>query len=406
MRNFILFLHKNLFQILFIILLLQIINIIYLYRENYMIKFDPGYWQARYVRSQWVTRPACVYTDPHINPETCTWDDGYYQKNKNKKFVPNNEEKIGDDGLYAYAAWEYIHGKDPSLLNAEVPPLGKYLIGVSELIFINQNVFALLSGLLVLFSFYILNKIIFKNEVIAIIPVILLSFEPLFYNQLRAPYLDSLYLLFLILIMVFILKRRFLVVSNFIGLMMATKAASASFILVTVVIIAYLAYMGDYKDLKKFLKYLPFAILVFLLTYIQYFLLGHNLRDFLSLQEWVLNFYETGAKGMAQSVWQIILSGNWPTWWGTVERVSEWNILWPLSLIATVYYLYRVLPKRRQFRSILFAFWIAAYLIFLMFVPVWPRYLLVVLPFMFALSVWVLTKTLPKLILKSKIFSI
>lgn len=356
--------HK-LFIILLIIFFLQLLFRIYQYKDNYLKPFSAEYWKQRYFKSQWV--------------------------------VPQSHESIGDDGLYAYAGWEYIHGADPSLLNAEVPPLGKYLIGASEIIFYNQNIFALLSGLLVLASFYLLNKIIFKNAILALIPVMLLSADTLFYNQLKAPYLDSLYLGLLILIFIFILKEKFILANIFFGLMMAVKASAPTFALVAVVVIIYLFYMKERLLIKRFILYIPVSILVFLLTYGRYFVLGHNLIDFLRLQKWILNFYNSGVKGTPSAVWQMLISGNWPTWWGTVERVGEWNILWPLSLIATIYYLYKVLPKHRQYKSILLGFWIIAYLLFLSFVPVWPRYLLMILPFMYTLLVWVLSKNLPRL---------
>ncbi len=357
--------HK-LFIILLIIFFLQLLFRIYQYKDNYLTPFNSQYWKERYLKSQWV--------------------------------VPNSKESIGDDGLYAYSGWEYIHGSDPSLLNAEVPPLGKYLIGFSEIIFYNQNIFALLSGLLVLSALYILNKIIFKDNFLALIPVMLLSADTLFYNQLKAPYLDCLYLGLLILIFIFILKEKFILANIFIGLMMATKASAPTFILVAVVITCYLSYMKDRPLIKKFCFYLYVSILIFLLTYTRYFFLNHNIIDFIRLQKWVLNFYDSGAKGIPGAVWQMLISGKWSTWWGTVQQVTEWNILWPLSLIASIYYFYKVLPKRRIYKSILLGFWIIAYLLFLSFVPVWPRYLLMILPFMYTLLVWVLSKDIARLL--------
>lgn len=388
---------KILFIILILIFFINLWFHIFQYKDNYLSKFDPKYWREHYQKSQWVDKPKCILTDPHTNPKTCTWDDAYYEKNKNKKFVPYKEDAIGDDGLYTYAGWEYIHGKDPSLLNAEIPPFGKYLIGISELIFDNQNIFALINGLLVLISLFILCKIIFKDNLLSLIPVFLLSSDSLFYNQLKAPYLDTLYLGLLILIFIFVIKQKFLFANIFLGLMMATKASAPTFFITSLVSICYLFYMKDRHVIRKFLLFLPVSIFTFLLTYANYFLLGHNLRQFLGLQKWILTFYEGGAKGIPQSVWQMLLSGKWPTWWGTVENVGEWSILWTISFFAVIYYLYKVIPKRRQYKSVLFAFWIIAYLIFLTFVPVWPRYLLVILPFMYILLVWTLTKILPKL---------
>jgi predicted membrane-bound dolichyl-phosphate-mannose-protein mannosyltransferase len=351
---------KKLTIILILLISLQLLFRIYQYKEDYLTKFDPEYWQERYLKSQWV--------------------------------VPNSQQSIGDDGLYAHAGWKYIHGADPSLLNAEIPPFGKYLIGLSEVIFNNQNIFSLLSGILVLISFFFLNKIIFKNTILPLLCVFLLSADPLFYSQLRAPYLDSLYLSLLILIFISVLRERFILANIFLGLMVATKASIPTFAIVSSVIVCYLFYMKENLLIKKFLISLPISVIVFLITYTQYFILGHNIMDFLGLQKWILNFYSSGAQGQPDAVWQMLLTGKWPTWWGTVETVSEWTIIWPISFLATLYYFYKVFPKRRQYKSTLLGFWIITYLIFLSFVPAWPRYLLVILPFMYILLIWVITK--------------
>lgn len=386
---------SKLFILLVLVFLFQLLFRLYQYRDSYLTKFDPNYWKNRFENSQWSAKPACANPDPHVNPFTCVWDDGWYQAHKNDpNAIDLKKNPLGDDGLYTYAGWEYIHGRDPSLLNAETPPFGKYLIGLSEIIFNNQNIFSLLSGILVLAGLYVLSKIIFKDTMLALIPAMLLSSDPLFFTQLRAPFLDTLYLGLLILTFIFTLKEKFLPANIFLGIMAATKSTASTFLLVPAVIILYLIYMKDYDRIKKFLILLPVSIMVFLLTYTRYFLLGHNLRDFLGLQKWIITFYETGAKGTPGAAWQILLSGKWPTWWGTIENVSEWSILWPLALIAVLYYLWKVLPRQRQYKSIILGFWIIVYLIFLSFVPVWPRYLLLVLPFMYILTVWVLSKTL------------
>jgi hypothetical protein len=68
---------------LIIIFSLQLLFRLYQYKDDYLAKFDASYWRQRYLHSQWV--------------------------------VPNSQESIGDDGLYAHAGWEYIHGHELSL---------------------------------------------------------------------------------------------------------------------------------------------------------------------------------------------------------------------------------------------------------------------------------------------------
>lgn len=352
---------RNIFILLLAILIISLSVRIFQYREEYLEPFDSKYWEMRYNQSQWV--------------------------------VPESKISIGDDGLYAYSGWEYIHGRDPSLLNAEVPPLGKYLIGLTEIVLRNQNLFGLLSGFFVLTSLFYLNKIIFKNNALAVLPVIILSFDPLFYGQLKAPYLDNLYLAFLIMVFIMFHKEKYIWANVFLGLMASTKASLPTLILVPAVLCSFLFYMRQGILIKKYLINYSVAILIFLASYGYYFWLGSNLYDFLKLQKWILNFYDTGVNGSPQVVWQIIFTGYWDTWWGQRVRVEEWSFLWPMGVFGLFFYTYKVILKKKKYKSVLQAFWILAYLGFLMAIPVWPRYLLLILPFTYILIVWIFTKS-------------
>lgn len=351
---------RKLFIVLLILFFLHLGFRIFQYSGEYLTRYDAKYWEGRYLRSQWV--------------------------------VSDSKESIGDDGLYAYVGWEYIHGRDPTTLNAELPPLGKYLIGATTVIFGNQNIFALLSGVFVLICFFLLNKLLFKDNLFAFVPVLLISFDPLFYTQLRAPFLDLLYLGFLILTFLFFLKEKFFLAAIFLGAMMATKSSLSTFAIVAATMFVYLIYMKHTEQIKKFFLSLLVSIGVFVLTYSAYFFNGHTIIEFLGVQKWIVNFYAVGAKGDPTAPFQMLVMGNFPTWWGETLRISEWTFLWSLALLGSVYYLYRVLRKRSLYPSILLGIWVVVYLIFLAAIPTWPRYLLLLLPFMYTLCVWVITK--------------
>lgn len=344
------------FWFLLFILLLNLGFRVYSYHAEYSSRYDPVYWKGRYLRSQWV--------------------------------VSDSPEPIGDDGLYAYAGWEYVHGRDPATLNAEMPPLGKYLIGLSILAFGNQNIFALLGGLLVLVVFYQLNQLVFKDSFLALLPVAAFSLEPLFWQQLRAPFLDLLYLLFLLLVFYFFLCRRLFLAAVFLGLMAATKASASTFILVGLTIALYLFSRKEWSLLKQCFLLLPISSVSFTLTYFRYFWLGHSLKEFLGVQKWILNFYQIGAKGVFAGVWSMLLMGKWLTWWGESARIAEWWIGWPILTVFSMQYLvFRVVRKKFD-QSWIFGLWVLIYLLFLSFIPVWPRYLLLILPFLYNLVVW------------------
>jgi predicted membrane-bound dolichyl-phosphate-mannose-protein mannosyltransferase len=363
--------NKILFISLTVLFFLHLFFRIYSYRGEYLSTYDHEYWEDRYFRSQWV--------------------------------IPNSKEPIGDDGLFAYEGFEYIQGRDPTELNAEVPPLGKYLIGLSILIFGNQNVFALISGLFALTALYIFNLGIFKNFKTAFIPVALFSFEPMFYTQLRAPFLDLLYLGLLLMIFYLLIKKRYVYSSVFLGLMAATKTSIATFALVGAVIYTYFLFIDivvnkirkiTYPSLKKYLLYLPVSVISFLMVYIVYFLKGNSLWDFLGVQKWIFTFYEIGAKGEPFAVIWLLLSGQWINWFSSAQKVTDWHPGWPVLLVLSLIASFLIIKQKKKNGLVLIAVWIIIYLLFLSAIPVWPRYLLLLLPFMYNLFVWLFIESI------------
>ena len=365
------FLKKILFILLFAVIFINLAFRITTYSKEYTTRFDSAYWKQRYLASQWV--------------------------------VSGSKNSIGDDGLYAYAGWEYIHGSDPTLLNAEIPPLAKYMIGLGEVIFQNQDILILLVGILGLFVFYKINTILFKNKVLAIIPVTIFSLEPIFFTQLRAPYLDGIYLLFLMLTILFTLKKKYILSALFLGCFASVKYPVGSLFLLFPMV--FWVYLYDKKNLKQFLVSLVIFPLVFLASYSMYFVKGGNILGFLGVQNWIIHFYSTGAKAGVGIVFPLILFGKWFTWFNGLQNVSEWNVLWAVSLIGVVFsffallFSYFTLKNKKKKNTlnqpmIFMFFWVVSYLFFLTFTPVFPRYLLLLVPFMYNLTVWFLEKYL------------
>lgn len=357
---------KTIFLLLIIIFFANLFYRVYSNKDAYLSSFNGEYWKNRYLESQWV--------------------------------VPNSKKPIGDDGLFTYTAWEYIHGEDPRFLVPEYPPLGKYLLGASILLFNNQNIFALLVGLSVLAVFYVFNLNLFKDKLIAFIPVFLFSLEPIFYGQIKAPYFDTLYLLFFLLSFLFFYKKKYFLSSIFLGCFASVKY-SPQVILVILTMVSYLLLQKNYKEIKKYLITLPIVPIVFLLFYFRFFMLGHGIKEFLGFQKWIMNFYLIGAKGKIFSIFPFFLWGDWYTWWTGILRVAEWNILWPLSFLSSVvYFIFLVIRKEFSNKLTFLFIWIFFYFIFLIFIPIWPRYLLLAIPFMYNLAVWVFLKgIMPKL---------
>lgn len=363
---------KHLKKIIFVgLLVIFAVNLIFRiagYSKEYTKHFDAGYWKNRYQHSQWV--------------------------------VSGSKNPIGDDGLYAYVGWEYIHGSNPALLNAEIPPLGKYIIGLGEVVFQNQNILILLIGLSCLGVLYLLNINLFKDKLIAFLPVFVFSFDPLFYSQLRAPYLDTIYLLFLLLTLLSTVQKKYILASLMLGCFASVKFPAGSLFLLAP--LGVWVFLFDKKHMKRFLVSLILWPGVFLFSYTMYFVLGGTPLGFLGVQKWIVHFYATGVKAAYGAVFPMILFGNWYTWFAGKIHISEWNILWAISFIGSIF---AVIPlgssmfnihnsrsKIKDPRMSLILLWTISYLVFLTFTPVFPRYLLLLLPFMYNLTIWFLVK--------------
>ena len=348
---------KKLFIIAIIIFLFHLVFRIYDYRDAYLTPYDAAFWEDLYKNSQWV--------------------------------IPNSKTPIGDDGVYTYAGWEYIHGQDPSTLNAELPPLGKYLIGISEVVFLNQNIFALFSGILFLGALYYLGFVIFNKHFFAFLPVLLISLEPLFYTQLRVTLLDTLYGGLLFFTFAFFIKKKYIISFLFLGLAAATKSAISTFALVLFVTCLFLLITKQWKEIKRYVIGIPFAALTFLLSYIQYFSLGNSFIEFLKVQKWIVTFYADGAKGSLTAPWELLFTGSYSNWFGTTTQVTDWHFGWTILLLLSLASIYILIRKRIMKPVSFLGIWILAYLLFLSLVPIWPRYFLLLLPSMYIVSLWV-----------------
>jgi predicted membrane-bound dolichyl-phosphate-mannose-protein mannosyltransferase len=112
---------------------------------------------------------------------------------------------IPDHIVLGYAAWEYVHGENPTLINPEMPPLGKYLMGCSLLLFGQIALGSLIFGLGSLILVFLIGKKILKSNWLTLIPLVLLLFEPLFINQLTVALLETYHLFFILLSFYFFL---------------------------------------------------------------------------------------------------------------------------------------------------------------------------------------------------------
>lgn len=308
---------------------------------------------------------------------------------------------IPDEIVNAYAGAAYVsEGVSPIIIAADTPPLGRYLIGLSAVLTGNENVFIIISGIGSLIVMFLLGKMLFKSSLFAILPVFLLSLEPLFRNQFKyVPLLDIMQLFFLLLAFLFFMKgiekkittKRLVVffslASLFLGMFISTKFYATG---VTVIVAWYavLLWNKEYKKMVYLTATLPISVLFLLLNYVQLLFQGYNIREFLGVQRYIFEYHKSQLI-KPFTIWPLLILNQWHVWYGNKPIISEsqWLITWPIltinMVIVFIAYMVRKIPKNTVFEPLLF--WSIIYMLFFSFGQVTARYLVILIPVMYLL---------------------
>ena len=357
---------KNLRLLLLAAIFLVFGGNIFANRQIYLTSYDVSYWQTRYEKSQWAQ--------------------GWEAK-----------APLGDAELYAYAGWRQIQGDDPTKINTEMPPLGKYFLGLSILVFKNQFFASLVFGALLLLVTFLISRKVIKDLTWSLVPVLLLSLDRLFQEDLLTSMLDLPFSVFIALSFYFLIKGRenprwYPALTATLAAICATKMYLAGFGL-TAVIALYLVFLFlifRYKDLFWFVISLPAFLVVYFGSYLVYFLNNHSLGDFKYLHFWIRHFARVQVEDYPKfEIWRILLLGKWKTWWGGsgLESVGAWNPLWTLGSLATVFSAFWGL-KEKNLPLLVLVIWVVSLLMMYSFGVPYPRYLLPILPAIYILLVF------------------
>jgi hypothetical protein len=346
-----------------LVIIIQLFQIIFFNRSLFLQNYDASYWKDRFEHSQWQ--------------------------------MPLSKRIIGDDGLYSYVGLNLGKSVSPDKFNPETPPVGKYLIGLSILIFKNTIYYSLIIGLITLLLYFMLVKIVLRDRLAAIFATTLLLLDPMFFSQFWTPWLDMLQLLFLFsgLICVFLIEKgkyrlTLSIIAGFsLGLFTQTKFP----ILLPAILIFETYIFIKNKFIKDYFVYLVSFCIGLILPYFQYFLLGNTLIDFLKLEKYIISFYlKSGLLAHYQALSQSLLIGSFPLIVGKgVSRIYEWTLLWPISVAVSLFLTIKFLFTNNNQRFLKYlGILMFVFIIVFSLVPFYPRYLLMVLPFAYILLVF------------------
>jgi hypothetical protein len=305
---------------------------------------------------------------------------------------------IPDETAFAYAGGALISGVNPILVVPDAPPLGKYLIGLSAVLFGNEHLVVLFFGITSLLLLFFVGKQIFSSTILALLPVTLFSFEPIFKNQfIYTPLFDFLQLTFLLLAFYCfnagVLKKQifwFILSSISIGCFISIKFFMSG---ITIILAMYLV-LFFHKSVKNiFFITLSFILapIVLLSSYIKSFIADPNIHRFLGIQKWVF-LYHKGQIILPFSVWPLLLLNKWYVWFGNKPVISDpqWTISWPIitviSFCTALLYLFKKIPQ--SFSLEILMVWEICYLLFLSLGQIFSRYFVILIPVMYIIAIY------------------
>ncbi len=321
------------------------------------------------------------------------------QKYSNSQYVKGSGGSgIGDDGLYAFAGDYYFNVGDPSQVNFENPPLGKYLIGLSIFIFQNENTIYILYALIIAIATYLLALFIYRNKFMASFSVFILlnsqmfkiQYIPTSSDQLSVTLLDLPLTMFLLLSQLFFLKSKnsfqdYVISSVFLGCACATKFFPA------VVIVLFVQLVYVYKqfraNLKLWIVSLATIPLVYLFSYISFFIYHPSLINFLKYQKYLIA-WRLGNPIVAGNIFRTILMGKYINWWDQKQVIdTQWTVAIPALVILAL--LGGLFAIKHKLNCLLYLGSLC--IVFLVYLGIGTvgvaRYLLPVYPFLVIISV-------------------
>lgn len=303
---------------------------------------------------------------------------------------------LSDEELYAILGYKYVRGEDPAKLHAEVPPLGKYLIGLSIITFGNENIVNLILGLLSLILLYQIGLVVLKQKTLALLAVLLESLDSEFRYLVTTSNLDVPQIFLISFSMLMFIKglknhRLLPLASLSLGLLMATKFYFNG-ILLGFVYFLFLLINRKFTPFVHFTLSLPWIAVGYILPYLVTIVKNPDIIEFLKFQRYLTSWWAGNARVPFGGIWSIITTGWWRTWWEgpTYIKVAEWNFLWPTVTALGLLSIIKIIKSKNQAARLSWL-WCATYLTFASFISAFPRYLLAVFPFLSVLAIFWLT---------------
>lgn len=323
----------------------------------------------------------------------------YYSSQYVKK---KNPVIITDDALESFAGGLFLKGTNPILIIHDQPPLGRYIIALSILLFNNASLIIIPLLLISSVGIYYISYKVIGNFIAAFIPLMIFMNEPLLLNKLvYAPLLEPIQLTFIVLSFAFFIKaissKKYLLWFAMTSIMLGGVISSRFFILGATILASMILFFLFKREFGKrfiiFLLTLPLSIAVLVLSYTATILNGYSVIDVFRIQKYILTYHESKFINLF-SFWDLILFNRWHTWWGTrsISSDAQWLIVWPISMILYLFYATLALLRKIKIHDadIVIVIWVFIYCCMLSSGIVSTRYFLPLLPLLYIIA----TKTI------------
>ena len=364
-----------LFTIFFLIAVFQPLSALYeqrnlFFSEGYFKIYD--YLKDSYSSSQYVTK-------------------------KNPGIMP-------DQTLESFAGGAFLKGMNPILIIHDQPPLGRYILSLSILIFDNPNTIMVLLFFLSGLGVFFIARLVLKSTLASFIPLTIFINEPIFINKFyNSPLLEPIQLPFIIFALYFFMQgiirknyvKWFILTSVMLGFVISIRFFILGAFLILAMILYFLIKKQFNKKFVLFLLTLPIAIFVLLISYTRTIQLGSSVLHIFGIQKYIY-YYHSAQLSLPFSFWDLLIFNRWHTWWGTRTVIfdPQWIIIWPISMVITLVYSLAGILKKIALSEPekIIIIWIVLYSLFLSLGESSTRYFPPLLPFIYIIATSFLVK--------------
>lgn len=337
-----------------ILLVIGVVFLIsYLNRWIFKYKFNPVYWENYYYESQWN--------------------------------VPNSKRVISDEGVYRYVGYRLVNGENPFNVDYWVPPLGKYWYGWGAKYLGNPYIISFLFYVFSIIIFKLITSLIFKKQSVQWLTTILFIINPLIVEQISQTMLDlpmAAFLLLTVYLLLLSIKNKNSLIVILAGISLGLMAGVKPPFFIPMFGLVGTIWLYKTKN-KYWIYFLPSIVIGYLFSYTCYFIKHPNPIPFIRLHEKIIDFQKNnGGNNDYLNMFKYIFLNKYKGHWVGAKTIasSNWSIILPFGIFTSVLTWSRIKHYFLKPKIMLVISFLTGYLLMLLLIDFWPRYLVLFVP--------------------------